>query len=303
VPRLLALALTAVAVSLSAALAASSSPNVEPNLNAYRGLGTWVDIYDGPLFRAPERAVQGMKRRGVRTLYLETGNYRTATDVVQPAAIGRFIESAHAAGIAVVAWYLPSLTNPPRDLRRSLAAVRFRTPNGQRFDSFALDIEASLVRSISLRNKRLLSLSAAIRQTAGPAYPLGAIIPSPRGMQLLPTYWPRFPYAGLAEVYDVFLPMGYFTYRTHTERAAYDYTVRNAVIIRRATKNASVPIHLIGGVAESASTAEVRGFVRAARTCGVAGGSLYDFGTTTAGHWASLSALKRPAVAASSACH
>jgi hypothetical protein len=303
VPRLVSLALAALGVSLSVALPASSSPRVQPNLAAYRGLGTWVDIYDGGLFRTPERAVHGMKRRGVRTLYLETGNYRTRTDVVQPAAIGRFIEAAHAAGIAVVAWYLPSLTNPPRDLRRSLAAVRLRTPTGQRFDSFALDIEASLVRSISLRNRRLLNLSAAIRQAAGPAYPLGAIIPSPRGMQLLPKYWPRFPYAGLGAIYDVFLPMGYFTYRTRSLRAAYDYTVRNAAIIRRATGDPSVPIHLIGGVADAASTAQVRGFVRAARDCGVAGGSLYDFGTTSAGHWASLAALRKPSTAPSTACY
>ena len=63
------------------------------------------------------------------------------------------------------------------------------------------------------RSVRLLGLSSALRKAVGPDYPLGAIIPSPRGMQLRPDYWPRFPYEGLARTYDVFMPMGYFTYR------------------------------------------------------------------------------------------
>lgn len=297
------LALAGVAAALGVAVPAPSRP-APPDIAAYRGLGTWVDIYDPGPFRNPERAVQAMKRRGVKTLFLQTGNYRQTVDVVKPARQVRFIEAAHAAGLRVVAWYLPSFASPAQDLRRSLAAIRFRTPSGQRFDSFGLDIEASIVRNVSLRTRRLLSLSKAIRQAAGPAYPLGAIIPSPRGIELLPRYWPRFPYSRLAALYDVFVPMGYFTYRTRTLRAAYDYTVRNAALIRRSTGNPSVPIHLIGGVADAASAAEVRGFVRAARVCGVTGGSLYDFGTTTAAHWSALATLRRPLQAASAtACY
>jgi len=119
-----------------------------------------------------------MAPKGVRTLYLETGNYRQKTDLVRPAALARFIDAAHAAGIRVVAWYLPSFASPARDLRRSLAAIRFRTAAGGRFDSFALDIEASVVTPASVRNTRLLRLSAQIRAAVGPRYSLGAIIPS-----------------------------------------------------------------------------------------------------------------------------
>src|SRR5262249_21183521 len=155
--------------------------------------------------------VASMRQRGARTLYLETANYHTAGDVGRVKGIGRFIDLAHAAGIKVVAWYLPGLDSPSRDLRRSLAAIRFRSPTGQRFDSFSLDIEASIVKRVTLRNTRLLNLSAAIRKAVGSSYALGAIIPSPRGMQLNAAYWPGFPYAQLANVYDVFLPMGYFT--------------------------------------------------------------------------------------------
>src|SRR5206468_2176981 len=129
------------------------------------------------------------------------------------AQLGRLVDAAHAAGLRVVAWYLPTLLYPARDLRRVLAALHFTTPAGGRFDSFALDIEASDVRTVSLRNARLAVLAAALRAAAGPAYPLGAIVPSAVGMELHPKYWPDFPYAQLRQSFDVFLPMAYFTYR------------------------------------------------------------------------------------------
>src|SRR5204862_4535867 len=123
---------------------------------------------------------------------------------------------------------------------------------------------------------------------AGAAYPLGALIPSPRGMQLLPKYWPGFPYAALADDYDVFLPMGYFTYRTHARQGAYAYTVRNVAIIRRATGDSLVPIHAIGGVADASTSAQVRRFVQAARACGLIGASIYHFGSPSPARWTAL---------------
>src|SRR5262249_54824747 len=133
---------------------------------------------------------------------------------------------------------------------------------------------------------------------AGAEYPLGAIIPSPRGMQLLPKYWPGFPYAALDDDYDAFLPMGYFTYRTRTRQGAYAYTIRNVAIIRQATGDPLVPIHVIGGIADASTSAQVRGFVQAARTCGVMGASMYDFRSTSTAQWTALKRLLGTATAA-----
>ena len=225
--------LAALLATLSGPRAARSQP--APALALYGGLGTWVDIYDLRVWRNPVAALTAMKARGVRTLYLETSNYRQASDIVRPAGTARIVEAAHALGLKVVAWYLPGFLNPARDTRRTLAAVRFRTPRGHRFDSFGLDIEASVVRSVPLRTARLLRLSSTLRAAVGPSYALGAIIPAPRGMELLPRYWPDFPYRQLARIYDVFLPMAYFTYRARNPATTYEYTVRNVAIIRRAT--------------------------------------------------------------------
>lgn len=281
---------------------ASSARSVSPDLDAYRGLGTWVDLYDVKTFTKPERTIRTMKARGVRTLFLETGNYRQKVDVVRRKYTGRFVDAAHAAGLKVVAWYLPSFASPKRDYRRALKAIRFTSRRGQQFDSFALDIEASVVRNVTLRNRRLLSLSARIRRAAGASYPLGAIIPAPRGMQLAHGYWPGFPYRGLAKTYDVFLPMGYFSYRPHDLGGPFGYTVRNVTLIRRGTGNPDVVIHAIGGLSESSSAAKVQGFVRATRVCGVDGASMYDFSTTRAGGWKQLKRVRMGSRPSGSRC-
>jgi hypothetical protein len=293
-------AIAAVALVLSAA--AGSETSASPSLDAYRGLATWIDIYDTKDWRRPEAAVQAMKARGVRTLFLETGNYRQTLDVVRPAVTGRFIDAARARGLKIVAWYLPSLANPDRDYRRAMAAIRFRSTQGQRFDSFSLDIEASVVKSVPLRNRRLLALSTRIRAAVGRSYALGAIIPSPRGMQLLPRYWPGFPYPGLAKTYDAFLPMGYFSYRPSDLGGAYGYTVRNITLIRQGAGNPSVPIHAIGGLSEASSAAQVGAFVRAIRDCGVMGASMYDFSTTGARGWKQLLGVRIAPLPSKSSC-
>ena len=235
-----------------------------------------------------------MARDGVRTLYLQTGNYEQNVDLVRPERLGRFIDAAHAAGMRVVAWYLPSFLYPAADTRRALAAIRFRSAKGEHFDSFALDIEASLVRSVPLRSKRLLQLSARLRAAVGHRYPLGAIIPSPVGIRRHPTYWPRFPYRSLARSYNVFLPMAYATDRhIHGVTATRAYNAADVAIIRERTGKPHVPIHLIGGIANAMGPRETAGFMQAVADCSVFGYSLYAFSVTRQTAWKALGA--RPA--------
>ena len=243
-----------------------------------------------------------MAREGVRTLYLQTGNYGQRVDLVRPQALGRFLDAAHRAGLRVVAWYLPSFTNPAQDARRALAAIRFRSARGERFDSFALDIEASLARPVALRNQRLLRLSARLRAAVGPRYALGAIIPSPVGIRRHPAYWPRFPYRPLARFYDVFLPMAYAT-NAHVRgsRATFAYDAAGIAIIRARTGNPHVPIHLIGGIAGTMGAGETTGFMRAVAACAPLGYSLYEFPITSRANWTALTS-PRAAAASDPAC-
>jgi hypothetical protein len=280
----------ALPILVALVLALPAGGAVPRDTSSYQGLGTWVDIFDGTVWAKPEASVARMSNLGVTTLYLQTSNYSQRVDLVRPAALGRFIDAAHANGMQVVAWYLPSLKNLRVDLRRSLAAVRFRSPHGGAFDSFAMDIEAEVVKPASKRTARLLSLSASLRTAVGASYPLGAIIPSPRGMELRPSYWPGFPFAGLAKRYDVFMPMGYFTYRYKGAAAARDYPVANVDLIRAAVGDEGVAVHAVGGLAGPATVAQVRAFASAAAAEGAIGASLYDYATTSAAEWRALSA-------------
>lgn len=258
---------------------------VGPDLTPYAGLGTWIDIYSSSFTADPDRLAAALAGHGVHTLFVQTGNFRQRVDVVGTRQLGDLLEAAHARGIAVVAWYLPGLTNPARDFRRAYAAINFRTSHGDRFDSFALDIESTAVRRSDERSNRLLELSARLRAVVGPDHSLGAIIPSPVGMKLLPRYWPGFPYAALARTYDVFLPMAYFSYRARGRAAVSRYVQTSVRIIRERSGDVGFPIHVIGGLAGATDTDDTVAFAHAAASCGARGLSFYDLDGTKQWAW------------------
>jgi hypothetical protein len=89
----------------------------QPGPGAYQGLGTWVDIFETAAWGDPQAAVQAMQEHGVKTLYLQTSNYTRPQDIVFPGQTKVFLDAAHDTGIRVVAWYLPGLSDPKRDLQ------------------------------------------------------------------------------------------------------------------------------------------------------------------------------------------
>jgi DhnA family fructose-bisphosphate aldolase class Ia len=250
-----------------------------PSLLAYRGLGTWVDIYDAALWNDPAAAVQSMQADGIRTIYLQSSNFSHA-DIVFPPQFGQFIDAAHQAGMRVVAWYLPSLAHLKVDFRKSMAAIAYRSTAESGVDSFALDIESRVVTDPTVRTARLLDLSQRIRDAVGPGYPLGAITPNAVSLAKPTTFWPDFPYASLTRYYNVFLPMCYSGAVAAGGQAVHDYAANCAGLVRAGTGNPTVAIHQIGGVADNYDAAEIGGFVHAVREYGLMGGSLYDFLTT-----------------------
>lgn len=255
-------------------------------LAAYRGVAAWIDIYNRRPWRWPRHAVRRMSGRGVETLFLQTGNYSSRGAVHRPRAVARFIAAAHRRGMRVVAWYLPGLRRMELDTRRTLAAVRFRGPHGERFDSFSLDIESPIVDSVARRNRRLLRLSDRLRREVGSSYPLGAIVPDWGSL-----YWPNFPYRRVERRYDVFLPMAYFTFRAHGRARVNRYITRNIRTIRQKVSDREVPIHVIGGIAGYTTEGEMRGFVSSVRAHGALGASLYDYPITKQYEWRELRRL------------
>ena len=259
----------------------------------YGGLGTWIDIYDDEAWEHPAATVRSMVAHGVRTVYLQTSNYSRSQPFVHPGGVAAFLDAASRNDLRVVAWYLPGFRDVGIDLHRTLRAIRFRTASGSRFDSFALDIESPEVARPWVRTRRLLALSDRIRRAVGSDYPLGAIVASPHRMRVAdPRFWPGFPWRRLADTYDVFLPMTYYTYRVKGPRLTAWYTAQNVQIIRQETSGMQVPIHVVGGISFDATGGETRGFVQTVREREVLGASYYTFPGITREQWDALRSLE-----------
>ena len=277
----------------AAARKASPVSQVIGSLQPYRGLGTWVDVYDWSHYKNSAAVVgpadvDRMAEVGVQTLYIQTTKHDAPGDILEPELLLPIIQRARDRGIKVVAWYLPTLEDVGRDLQRIVASAALDV------DGIAIDIEARNVSEVNERNRRLIELSAALRQ-ALPGRAIGAIVLPPVLLEVVnPRYWPNFPYRELAPHYDIWMTMGYWTDRTASSghRDARKYTSENQVRLRHNLGNLDVPIHPIGGIGDKTTDADVEGYKAALAEHGALGGSLYDWRTTRSEQWPRLQQLR-----------
>jgi hypothetical protein len=285
-------AVVVLCILLASAGATASAPAArQADGSVFSGLGTWIDIYDGRVYAAPERTAARIAARSVTTVWVETANYHSSADVVNPARLARLVEALHADGVRVVGWYLPGHTNVPLDTRRALAMLSFRTPTDQALDGVALDIESTKVKDVALRSRRAVALARRVRQAA-PDTPFAIIPFNPRGLERHPRTWPGFPWAQLAATADAFAPMVYTGGSLKGFDATYGYVTRALRLLRADTADPSVQIHVVGGVANRLGPDELAGFAAAvADDGGTSGVSLYDWATTSPAAWRVLASL------------
>jgi len=286
-----AASVAALALAVVSVAAASAPAAQRADASVFGGLGTWVDIYDGAVYMAPERTAQRIAARKVRTVWVETANDGALVDVVDSVRLGRFVDALHARGVRVVAWYLPGHVKPALDQRRALAMLSFRTATGGAFDGVALDIESTKLRNVALRSRRAVTLTRQLRAAAGDV-PLAIVPFNPRGLERRPATWPRFPWADLAASADAFAPMVYTGGALKGFDATYGYVTRALRLLRVNTADPDVQIHVAGGVADRLGPEELAGFVAAVEDDGgTIGVSLYDWLTTTPRAWKALAPL------------
>jgi len=96
-------ALCATAPAVAHAAAAPGEPR-RSSLAAYQGLAAWVDMFDPGPWERPEQAVRGWARRDVRTVFVQTSNYRQRRAVHRPAKLAHLLASAHRRNVKVIAW-------------------------------------------------------------------------------------------------------------------------------------------------------------------------------------------------------
>ena len=264
-------------------------------LTPFRGLGAWIDLYDySALDRT--RALDDLRARGVRTLYLQTSRFSASYDMAAPVA--GWVDAAHARGMEVVGWYLPGYGDMARDLRRTLAIAELVTPGGRRIDAVGVDIEAhtgigsSNEVSRTTMNSRAVEHLRSVRSRT--TAPLAAITPQPTATDDAGETWEGFPWRAVGQTADLVLPMSYWP-RTCRDACVRDYTLTNARYARSWT---GLPVHIAGRGYPSAdgtqvSDSDIRAFVDGAVTAGVVGGSVYDYASTRTrtAWWSSLGRL------------
>lgn len=259
-------------------------------LAEYRGLGAWIDVFDWTATYTNGNPGVGtadidrMADLGVQSLYVQAARHDSASDVQEPERLMPLIDRAHARGMRVVVWYLPTFEDVAKDLRRLLAIARLPV------EGVAVDIESRVVADAAERSRRLVDLSHQLRRSL-PGRAIGAIVLPPVVTDVINTnYWPGFPWKEIVPDYDVWMPMGYWTNRTQASgyRDAYRYTAENIDRLRANLGLPGAPVHAIGGIGDKTTAADIEGYHRASVERAGIGGSLYDYRTTGEALWPHL---------------
>jgi hypothetical protein len=234
-----------------------------------------------------------MARRGIKTVYLQATRWddQSPDGIVDGPLLGAFLRRAHDLGLRVVGWYLPRLVDPELDLQRSMQIVDFRD-GVERFDGLAVDIEYTQGEGDpTKRNANLVQYSRALRARVGDL-PVAAVVLTAVHLEVVnPRFWPEFPYRDLRDLYDVWMPMAYWTLRNAPYDNAYNYTKESVDRLRNDLGQSDAPVAPVGGIADEMTDQQVADFGRALRAVDALGGSFYDWNTMAPGKQAAANRL------------
>jgi hypothetical protein len=165
------------------------------NLSAISGKGIWLTVWPGSRLDATG-VVAAARSAGLRQLWLRTGSSQNG--FYGSATLRELVPVAHAAGISIIAWDFPTLSNPAADAAR--AALAFRSGA----DAFSPDIETS-AEGTYLTARRVRYYLSLVRGIAGNR-PVIATVMRPTA------YWvENYPYGAEAPFVDAFAPMVYWS--------------------------------------------------------------------------------------------
>ncbi len=168
------------------------------------GKGMW--IYEPAKTESGNAAaiVARAKAAGLTHLWVRMGSAWDGFNVAP--FLDRLLPAAHAAGLKVIGWDFPKLDPVDTDVKRAATMMRYTTPSGDRVDAFSPDIE-SPAEGTHLTPDAARRYGEALRQVAGPDYPLIVTVPRPAKER------PQYPYADIVAGYDAIAPMVYWLNR------------------------------------------------------------------------------------------
>jgi hypothetical protein len=256
----------------------------------YAGYGAWVDGFDfGTGYqkggRPPVTAtvIDDLAAHGVKTLYLQAvrDDTRSPEGYVDGATIADILIRAHRAGMQVVGWYLPRFRDVDKELADIEKMASFKVL-GHQLDGIAIDIEYTDDEpDVDVRNQRLVELSRRLRARSGKES-IGAIVLPPVQTEVInQRYWPDFPWTEIRSLYDVWMPMSYWTFRTGDYADGYSYNEESTRRLRNNLGQPNAVVHAIGGIGDKATSEQLDGFARSLVETKAVGGSIYDWNSMT----------------------
>lgn len=242
------------------------------------GKGLWLTFPDWRT--QPDTALLAQAAaEGATHLYLEVAT--SADGFYGGRALDDLLRQAHAAGLAVIAWVYPALTQPAADAATMRQVAHYITPTGDLADGLALDVEDHLDPAT------VATYARQARAALGTGAPLV-------GVTWAPQQKPNYPYRALAPYVTAFAPMDYW----HVLPEGYSYAevyswVRSSVLQLRVDAGLpAVPVEVVaetfdwfaGGSGQgtfSPTAAELSGALAGAAAAGAVGVSFYRASTAT----------------------
>ena len=264
------------AVKTAALPAPVAVPAHRPSVDPMRGKGMWLTTWADTRINLSQVVAQA-RAAGLHQLWIRTGG--STSGWYGADFLSRLLPRAHRAGLKVIAWDFPTLSDPVADARRAALVTRGSFA-GEHVDGFSPDIEEIYEGTFDTPRRVKVYLSR-VRRDAG-SLPIVATVLRPLNGDLSAR-----PYRAMAPYVDAFAPMVYWSCTEPGEAAL--SALRPLSKLR--------PVHLIGqsynmgpeGGRHGMPTArEVWRFLDVARRAGALGASLYVYDQTRAPQWRAL---------------
>jgi hypothetical protein len=227
------------------------------SLAVVRGKGLWATPWPRTDVDV-DRLVARARATGVRSIWIRTGGTRQAYygDSFLPA----LVPAAHRAGLRVIAWDFPFLSDPVADALRAKRALDAGV------DAFSPDVETA-AEGTYLTTRRLRVYLSLVRTYAGQR-PVIATVPRPSPARK------TFPYTAFVPYADAFAPMVYWSCKE--PGALVQQALRTLrVLLPVAPVGQAYDMGAEGGRRGTPSRAETLRFLDAARRAGAIGASLW----------------------------
>ena len=237
----------------------ASPPLRKVSLSPIRGKGLWLTLWPGSRLNIAV-VVATARSAGLHQLWARTGSSKDG--FYGGATLRELVPAAHAAGISVIAWDFPTLSDPAADARRAALAFRMGA------DAFSPDIETP-AEGTFLTARRVRYYLSLVRAAAANR-PVIATVMRPTSNWLA-----NYPYGAEAPFVDAFAPMVYWSC---TEPGAAVAQAIAALSQLRPVAPIGQDFNMgpIGGRPGLPSPREIWRFLDVAHRLGAVGASLYD---------------------------